>query len=66
MIGTVKRLVRDRGFGFIRTDDGDEYFFHRSACGRGEFDALQEGDRVSFADDEGHKKGPRAEDVERI
>ena len=29
--GTIKRLVRDRGFGFIRDDNGQEWFFHRSA-----------------------------------
>ncbi len=28
--GTIKRLVRDRGFGFIRDDGGQEWFFHRS------------------------------------
>ena len=29
--GTIKRLVRDRGFGFIRDDGGQEWFFHRSS-----------------------------------
>jgi cold shock CspA family protein len=27
--GTIKRLVRDRGFGFIRDDGGQEWFFQR-------------------------------------
>ena len=35
--GTFKRLVRDRGFGFIRDDGGQEWFFHRSAVKAGTF-----------------------------
>jgi CspA family cold shock protein len=59
--GTVKRLARDRGFGFITGDDGIEYFFHRSAT-RGDFDSLREGQRVSFQVEAG-LKGPRASSV---
>ncbi|HYM84671.1 MAG TPA: cold shock domain-containing protein [Candidatus Dormibacteraeota bacterium] len=29
--GTIKKVVADRGFGFIAAEDGKEYFFHRSA-----------------------------------
>ena len=32
MNGTIKRLVSDKGFGFIFADNGTEYFFHNSAC----------------------------------
>lgn len=28
--GTVKKVVPERGFGFITADDGKDYFFHRS------------------------------------
>ena len=59
--GTIKRLVRDRGFGFIRDDGGQEWFFHRSSV-QGSFDALNEGQRVSF-DEEQSPKGPRAANV---
>ncbi|MDO8795390.1 MAG: cold shock domain-containing protein [Vicinamibacterales bacterium] len=59
--GTIKRLVRERGFGFIR--DGDqEWFFHRSSVD--DFDQLNEGDRVSFKEEE-TSKGPRANRVRR-
>jgi cold shock protein len=58
--GTVKRLVTEKSFGFIRTGDGTEYFFHSSACD--DFHQLREGDAVSF--ELGRSpKGPRAEDV---
>jgi len=43
MSGTIKRLVRDKGFGFIGADRGAEYFFHRSACPGDTFDRLREG-----------------------
>ena len=59
--GTIKRIT-DKGFGFIATPDGSEYFFHQSACNERRFDELQEGDRVSFTIGQG-PKGPRAEDV---
>ena len=57
--GTVKKLVRERGFGFVTAQDGQEIFFHRSAV-RGEaFDSLAEGQAVEF-DIETSGKGPRA------
>ena len=59
--GTIKRLARDKGFGFIRDDSGQEYFFHRSAV-EGSFDSLSEGQRVSF-NEEQSPKGPRASNV---
>ena len=40
--GTIKRIQRDKGFGFIRDNSGQEYFFHRSAV-QGSFDSLSEG-----------------------
>ena len=60
--GTIKRLVRDRGFGFIRDDGGQEWFFHRSAVTAGVFEQLNEGQRVSF-DEEPSAKGPRAGNI---
>ena len=60
--GTIKRLVRDRGFGFIRDDGGQEWFFHRSSVNTGSFEALNEGQRVSF-DEESSSKGPRAGNI---
>jgi CspA family cold shock protein len=59
--GTIKRLVRDKGFGFVQAGDGAEYFFHQSACD-GRFDELREGQAVTFQTGQG-PKGPRAENI---
>ena len=59
--GTVKRIQRDKGFGFIRDTNGQEFFFHRSSV-QGSFEDLSEGQRVSF-DEEQSAKGPRAGNV---
>ena len=48
MHGTIARLVADRGFGFIAGDDGQEFFFHRSALQATEFEELAEGVAVEF------------------
>ncbi|HET9052422.1 MAG TPA: cold shock domain-containing protein [Candidatus Dormibacteraeota bacterium] len=60
MNGTIKKLVQDRGFGFITADDGSEYFFHRSSLvDAGQFDSLRGGEQVAFEVERG-PKGPRA------
>jgi CspA family cold shock protein len=47
--GTITRIVRDRGFGFIRPEGAtDEVFFHRSAVEQPSFDDLNEGQAVEF------------------
>ena len=61
MDGTIKRLVSDKGFGFVESG-GSEYFFHQSACNGVQFDELREGQAVTFDGGEG-PKGPRAENV---
>jgi CspA family cold shock protein len=58
--GTIKRLVHDKGFGFVADEGGREYFFHQSACAS--FSNLREGQAVTFVTGQG-PKGPRAEDV---
>jgi cold shock protein len=62
MNGTVKRLVSEKGFGFVAASDGQEYFFHQSACTGTPFDSLREGQAVTFDTGQG-PKGPRAENV---
>ena len=62
MNGTIKRLVSEKGFGFVAAGDGSEYFFHQSACNGVQFDDLREGQTVIFDKGQG-PKGPRAENV---
>lgn len=63
MNGTVKRLVRDRGFGFLLSTEGQEYFFHSTSLQNANFDTLREGDKVTFEPQANPQKGPRAESV---
>ena len=62
MQGTIKRIVRDRGFGFIRSTEGQEVFFHRTSLQNLSFDSLKEGEQVEFEVEQG-EKGPRAVNV---
>ena len=48
-VGTIKRLIRDRGFGFIQPDGtAEEVFFHSSSVENLTFDELNEGQQVEF------------------
>lgn len=65
MTGTIVRLVRDKGFGFIKSDDDQtEFFFHRSGVMNDRFDLLREKQVVSFEMDAESPKGPRATNVQ--
>jgi CspA family cold shock protein len=58
--GTVKKIVSDRGFGFITAEDGKDYFFHRDEVdGTLDFDRLNGGESVTF-EVQASPKGPRA------
>ena len=61
--GTIKKVVADRGFGFIVAEDAKEYFFHRGGLDSSiDFDRLVGGERVEF-EIETSPKGPRATQV---
>jgi CspA family cold shock protein len=56
----VKKVVSDRGFGFIAAADAKEYFFHRNSLDSSlDFDRLVGGEHVEF-EIEQSPKGPRA------
>jgi CspA family cold shock protein len=46
--GIIRRLVADRGFGFITREEGEELFFHRSELQGVAYDSLREGQEVEF------------------
>jgi CspA family cold shock protein len=64
MTGKIRTLRVDKGFGFIKGDGGNEYFFHKSTVYGEGLEDLREGDSVEFDVGQG-PKGPRAENVRR-
>ena len=67
MQGTIKKIIDQRGFGFIATEDAeDDIFFHRSQCKGGLlFEELKEGQVVEFEIEE-TMKGPQAVNVTAV
>ncbi len=63
--GTIKKLVSDRGFGFIDGDDRDEVFFHHSVVQGTTFEALSEGQTIEYEAERG-QKGPKATTVKVV
>ena len=46
--GTIRRLITDRGYGFIKTERGEDLFFHRSELQGVDYSSLREGQEVEF------------------
>ena len=62
--GKIKKLVQDRGFGFIQSDNGPDVFFHHSSVSDNRFDDLAIGQAVEYTvENDGGGKGPRAASV---
>ena len=64
-LGKIKKLVHDKGFGFIQTETGQDVFFHHSTVANQGFDDLTEGQQVEYEVEQGQSggKGPRATSV---
>lgn len=60
--GTVKWFNDTKGFGFIRSDEGQEVFVHHTEIQGEGHRTLHEGERVEFEVQEGDK-GPKATNV---
>lgn len=60
--GKVKKIISDKGFGFIEGDKGDDLFFHHSSLEGVAIESLREGQTVDYEVGRG-PKGPRAENV---
>ena len=63
--GTVKWFNDKKGFGFISSTDGNDYFVHHSSIVGDGFKSLSEGAKVQFQIEDG-EKGPRAVQVSLI
>jgi cold shock CspA family protein len=69
--GTIKKLVRERGFGFIlpagQFDNDKDLFFHRVDVQGQVFDALQEGQNVTYDIGTDERRGtPKATNVQTV
>jgi cold shock protein len=63
--GTVKWFNNNKGYGFIKQDDGGDIFVHHTSIDMTGFRSLAEGDRVTFEVGQG-AKGPSATNVKKI
>ena len=58
--GTIRRLITDRGFGFIRTERREDLFFHRSQLEGVDYSSLREGQEVEYEVGQGRTGRPEA------
>jgi cold shock CspA family protein/ribosome-associated translation inhibitor RaiA len=62
--GRIARLFKEKGYGFIRSSEGEEIYMHRNAVAGDGFDALSEGAEVRYVVHEGEgEHGPQASTV---
>ena len=69
--GTIKKLVSDRGFGFIlpegEASTGKDLFFHRADVQGTSYDALREGQQVTYQIGTDERRGtPKATQVQAV
>lgn len=65
MKGTVKMFNKEKGFGFIRAEDGQDYFFHYSALIMDDYKTAEKGEAVEFEVQESDR-GLRATNVKKV
>ena len=63
--GTVKWFSREKGWGFIRLESGEDIFVHHSDIEGEGFVTLEDDQPVEFTIEE-MEKGPRARDVRQL
>jgi len=63
--GTIRRLM-DRGYGFIKTEQEEDIFFHSNSLEGVEFNSLSEGQEVEFEKGQGRDGRPAAVKVRLV
>ena len=63
--GTIKWFSAQKGYGFIKAEDGKEVFVHHSAIQMAGFKSLHDGDGVEFEVEQG-QRGPKAVNVVKV
>ena len=58
--GTIRRLIGDRGYGFIKAEEEEDLFFHRNELEEVDYDSLTEGKQVEFEIGRGRNGRPMA------
>ena len=61
--GTIKKLIRDKGYGFIQNEKGKELFFHQSQLQGVDYSSLKEGQEVEYEAGTGRDGRPEAAKV---
>ena len=64
--GTIKKLISDKGFGFILTEEGKDLFFHRNELQGVDYSSLKEGQEVEYETSTGRGGRPQAAKVKPI
>ena len=65
MKGFVKKFDKEKGYGFIKCEDGQDVFFHYSALLVEGFKTIEDGAKVEF-DVQQSERGLRAANVKKI
>jgi CspA family cold shock protein len=61
--GTIKKLIKDKAYGFIQTEEGKDLFFHQSQLQGVEYSSLNEGQQVEYEAGTGRGGRPEAAKV---
>ncbi|NIR46903.1 HPF/RaiA family ribosome-associated protein [candidate division KSB1 bacterium] len=65
LTGFVQKLFRDEGYGFLKTVEGEDIYFHENSVLHNDFDRLEIGTQVRYVAEMG-KKGPQASTVQIV
>jgi len=61
----VAELYPKKGYGFLKTADGRQIYFHRNSVLHGSFGRMKVGSTVAFAEEQG-ERGPQASTVRMV